>query len=251
MIKWLKNIGLVAGFAFCVPLAQAQGPQKSDSMFGLPAVSAKPEDAAVVGLPQSTQWISERKDSFLYLSYNATQMASPTLSTQPYVSDFGSTGFAYPGLDFFSRITALANPESPSFWRNISLMGRYSLGMAVRKGKVSDTQTPIDSSVESNSLLIFSSRIGALLAFEPWSWFRPYAGFEISPYFFRNTAGISGAELQGGAYTYGPVLGSHFPLFFDGKMTLMAEARRISPNNTAGQLFGKASSYTAGLGVTF
>ena len=244
---------LVAGIIGFLPCAKAEEAKLtvSEGTLGLPSVSSDPKDANIVGiLPQSTQWIAERTGSFLYLSYNATRLASQRLVTAPYISDYGSREYAYPGFDFFSRLFSFANPESTSFFRNFAAWGRYSLGVAIRKGQLSSTMTPIDSSVEENSLLLISGRVGFLLGFERWQWFRPYLGMEISPYGFRNTSGISGAELQGGAFTYSPVIGSHFPLF-SGKVSLMAEARKIFPYTTSGQLFDKSSAYTLGLGVTF
>src|SRR5580700_8068646 len=83
--------------------ASAQAFAAADSVFGLPASSATSTE--VVGsLPYSNQWISDKIDSILYLTYNSAQLGSQTMTVGQYVSDFGSTGFAFPALDFFSHL---------------------------------------------------------------------------------------------------------------------------------------------------
>jgi hypothetical protein len=225
-------------------------PQSADdSTFGLPATTMNQSE--VVGLPYSNQWISERIASYIYVSYNSAQMNSQSIAVGPYVSNFGSTGYSFPTIDYFNDIVSLAGPESRSFLRDFALTGRYSLGFADRTGQANNTQTPIDSSVENVSLLIFSARVGALLTYEHLSWFRPYAGIEIDPYFFRNTSDLSGAEQQGENFGYGPVVGAHFPVLFGGRASVLAEFHKTLAASGSGQIFSDSTNYTAGMGLTF
>lgn len=247
MIKAKKNS---FQFAIVLTLGLSTPAPAADSIFGLPASTTTPSE--VVGsLPYTNQWISEKTASYLYLSYNSSQMSSRNVTVGQYVSDFGSAGYAFPTIDFFTNFVSLAGPESRSLARDFSFWGRYSLGFADRSGQLSATQTPINGSVENVSLLVFSARVGALLGYERWNWFRPYAGLEIDPYFFRNTSGISGAEQQGENFSYGPVVGAHFPVLLSGHASLLAEFRRTIAASGSGQLFSSANNYTAGMGLTF
>ena len=222
----------------------------ADSMFGLPASSASPTE--VVGsLPYSNQWISERIDSIIYVTYNSARLGSRTMTVGQYVSDFGGAGLAFPALDFFSHLVSFAGPESRSPARDFSLWGRLSFGLAARNGRLSATESPIDSTVESNSLMIFTARVGALLGYDHLNWVKPYAGMEIDPYYFRDTADISAAEQQGEQFCYGPVIGAHFPVLFSGRASLLAEYHRSMPASGTGQIFGTSNNYTAGMGLTF
>ena len=184
------------------------------SVFAGNAAFAESEIAG--SLPYSTQWISERTSSYLYVGLNYGQMNSQFLMVDSYQADFGSQGFAYPSIDFFSQILSFAGAESRSSLKDWALWGRYSLGTALRSAQLSSTQTPIDGSVAHDSLLFLSVRLGAMVGYDHWSWVKPFAGLELDPYAYRNTSGISGAEQQGGAFTFGPVVGMHFPLFFGG-----------------------------------
>lgn len=202
----------------------------------------------VTGLPYSTQWIYERTSSFVYLSYNSAQMQDSTLGIDHYLADFGDKNFGYPAFDLFNHIVSFGDPESRSPWREISLWGRYSLGFANRKGNLSDSRVAIDPNLEKSSLFIFSTRIGALLSCDHWDSFKPYAGIEISPYFFRQSADISGAEQQGASYSYGPVVGAHLPLLFSGKASILTEYRHSTAGNGS-RIFGSMGAFSAGLGL--
>jgi hypothetical protein len=227
-----------------------QSDADSNSVFGLPVSTTSPSE--VVGsLPYTNQWISEKTNAYLYVTYNSSQMGTNTITVGQYTANFGNAGYSFPGIDFFSHLTALAGPESKSPLRDFSLWGRYSLGFANRDAQLSAAVTPIDGSVEKDSLLIFSARIGLLAGYERLNWFRPYAGIEVDPYFFRNTSGISGAEEQGGNFNFGPVIGAHFPVFFSGKGSILAEYRRVIPLTGSGQIYSSSNNYTAGMGLTF
>jgi hypothetical protein len=221
----------------------------TDGPFGLPVSATSPQE--VVGaLPYSNQWISEQTNSYLYVTYNSSQMSNSTMTVGQYVADFGSSGYSFPSLDLFTHFTSLAGPESRSPLRDFSLWGRYTLGFADRDGSLSSNLTPIDSNVENDSLLIFYARVGLLLGYDHLTWIRPYAGIEVDPYFFRNTSGISGAEQQGGNFNYGPTIGAHFPVFFSGRGSVLAEYHRAIPLSGSGQIYTNSNNYTAGMGLT-
>jgi hypothetical protein len=233
--KWALVLAAMSALLASPVFGADTSASDSDSLFGLPRSATSPSE--VVGtLPISTQWISEQTSSYLYVTYNASTMGSSTLSVGQYTADFGSTGFAYPSVDFFAHLFSLASPESRSALRDFSVWGRYSLGFADRSANLSAADGSVDSAVENDSLLIFSARVGLLLGYDYPKWVRPYAGFEISPYYFRNTSGISGAEEQGENFTYGPVLGLHFPVLFSGKASLLAEYRRTIPASSGAGL---------------
>jgi hypothetical protein len=240
-----------AALIFSVNIAcAAQSGADSNAVFGLPVSATSPSE--VVGeLPYTTQWVSEKTNAFLYVTYNSSQMESSTRTVRQYTADFGGTGYSFPAIDFFSHLASFAGPESQSILRDFSLWGRYSLGVADRSGQLTAADGSIDSSVEKDSLLIFNARIGLLAGYERIKWFHPYAGLEIDPYFFRNTSGISGAEDQGGNFNYGPVIGAHFPVFFSGKASILAEYRRVIPLSGSGQLYTTSNNYTAGVGLDF
>ena len=230
--------------------AESAAIQKLDSPFGLPS-SVASESSVVGSLPYSTQWVSEKIGSYLYASYNSAQLANQNLTVNQYVSDFGSASYSFPGVDFFSRIRGFASPESYSWARDLSIWGRYSLGFASRTGHVTSNQTPINSAVASDSLLVLNARVGLLIGFDRLSWLRPYAGFDVSPYFYRNTSDISGVEQQGENLCFGTILGAHFPVLFNGRGSLMAEFRREIAASGSGQIFANSDNYTAGMGLTF
>jgi hypothetical protein len=222
---------------------------------GFPVYAASPvpemRNNNAFGLPYSNQWVYERAGSFLYLSRQSETLATSTMTIGAYRSDFGSAQFSYPAVDFFGRILSLASPESDSIGRDFSIWGRYSLGFANRSAPLSNTQTGIDSNLERSSLLIFSSRISAVLAYDHWTWFKPYFGFEANPYYFRNTATLSGAEKQGENWTYGPVLGAHIPLLFENRASLLAEFRSSKAPDSSGQIMGNDTHFAFGAGLSF
>ena len=245
MIKVVKNSFVVVALILSGMSASFAGEPRSESMFGLPS------SETVGSLPYSDQWISEKTKSYFYLSFNSAQLASPTMTVGQYVSNFGSVDYGFPSVDFFSHLFSFTGPESRSSARDFAIWGRYSLGAADRSGHMNATQTPINSSVESNSLLVVNARIGAVLGWDRWSWIKPYAGVEVDPYFFRNTSDISGAEQQGEAYCFGPVLGAHFPVMMNGRASLLAEYRRIISVQDSGQIFGNSNNFSTGMGLTF
>jgi hypothetical protein len=222
---------------------------------GFPALAAgtpsETRNESAFGLPYSNQWVYERAGSFLYLSYQSETLATPTMAIGSYRSDFGSAQFSYPAVDFFGHILSLAPPESDSIRRDFSIWGRYSLGFANRTASLNNTQTEIDSNLERSSLLIFSSRVSALLSFDHWTWLKPYFGIEANPYYFRNTATLSGAEKQGENWTYGPVLGAHIPILFENRGSLMAEWRSSKAPDGSGQILGSGTHFAFGAGLSF
>jgi len=241
MIK--RGLGIFLGSVFLAAVFVAS------PAFG--AEAARVEEQSVMGLPFSNQWIEERISSYLYATYNSANLSSPVLSVDRFATDFGGSGYGFPSVDLFTRLLSFAAADSKSAARDWSLWGRYSVGFADRNGKLVDTESQIDTSAASASLLVISARIGALVGYERWSWIRPYGGWELMPYLFRNTSALTGAEQQGLVFCTGPVLGAHFPILFDGRASLLAEYRRTIPIHDSGQIMAGSNNYTAGLGVTF
>ncbi len=216
------------------------------AVFATPAYANEAE--IVTGLPYSTQWIYERTSCFVYLSYNSAQLRDSTLNTDQYSANFGNKGFDYPAFDLFNHIVSFADPESSSRFRDVSLWGRYSLGFADRKGSLSNSRVSLDPNLEKSSLLILTAKIGALLSFDRWDFVKPYAGIELSPYFFRQSADITGAEQQGASYSYGPVVGAHLPLLLNGKVSFMTEYRHSTAGNGS-KIIGSSQALSAGMGL--
>jgi hypothetical protein len=218
------------------------------------AATASPPGASgtesIVGFRETAQPLHAPKDSLLYLTYNTSRLAASTFTVGSFVSDFGSTRFYYPAADFFGRLISLADSESASPWRKVSLWWRYSFGVGVRKGSAVDTSGANTSPLPS-TLLLMNSRIGAVLTIELAPWLLPYAGIEINPFYYRHTAAVDGADQDTWAYTYGPVLGAHLPLFFDGAGTLMAELRFLQASSAAKPVLANSTSLTAGAGISF
>ena len=250
-----KMVSLSLASLLSTSLAFAAG-GTSATVFGLPTSVAadsptRGTSETVGSLSYTNQWIQEKNTTYLYIGYNSASLASPTISENQYTTTFSSNAYSHPSVDLFTHFFSFAGPEARSWARDLSVWGRYSLGIADRKGYVSSSSTPIDSSVTSDSLLIVDGRIGLLLGFDRWSWFRPYVGLEISPYMYRNTADINGAEQQGGNMTYGSVFGAHFPIFFSGRGSILGEYRRTVAALGTGQLFSNANNFYAGMGLAF
>ena len=231
-------------------LSVAASAAEAQGIMGFPAKNTSSK-SDVIGLTDSTQWISELTASYLYIGYNSAHMASNQFTTTDYVTTFTHTRFAYPSLDYFSHLFSMANPESKSFFHNLSFWGRYGLGFAQRKGSLANTSTWIDSSLETGTLLIFTARLGALLSFDILSWVHPYAGLEITPYTFRHTSDLSGTEVQGYSFTWGPVVGVHLPILFGGRVAFFAEARNSIAAKRGRQLFTNSREFTGGAGFAF
>lgn len=212
------------------------------------APTSSPKMELVTGLPYSTQWIYERTNSFVYLSYNSAQMQDTTLSIAHYSADYGTKSFGYPSIDLFNHMFSFGGVESSRASSAFSIWGRYSLGFAHRSGSLSDSQVMLDSSFEKSSLLLLSTRIGALLSYDFWDSFKPYVGMEIAPYFFRQSADITGVEQQGASYSYGPVFGAHVPLLFGGKASILTEYR-LSIAGHGSRILGDSQAFTAGMGL--
>lgn len=238
-------------------LCSTSNAQSSASAFKAETPVVAPASAAgrntVVGLPYSTQWINEEVGAYLYLTYNTASLsAGNELIDGHFIVSFDDQLVKFPTIDYFSKIVAFAPAESLSPLRDVSLWGRYSLGLAAKQGHLGDTRSSIDSTLETSSLFVVAARIGMGVGYERIKGFKPYFGLELSPYMFRQTADLSGAERQGVAYCWAPTLGAHFPIAFDGRGSALLEYR-YNQLITAGdrQLFSAGSEVSAGLGVTF
>jgi hypothetical protein len=212
---------------------------------------ATASDGNIVGtFPYSNQWIFERTSSFLYISANRTPLISSTFTNTHYQTNFDSKNFDSLSIDYFSRFFGLAKAESPSFLRNFSFWGRYSLGFGARQGQLSDSNVQL-SSIERGTMMAISSRFGLLLCLDSIAWIKPYIGIEISPYFFRQSADLSGAEVQGSSFLYGPAFGVHLPLFFENRASIYGEIRSQLAAQNSGQIFSDNINGDLGVGFAF
>jgi hypothetical protein len=220
---------------------------------------ASPDFTETVGsLPYSNQWVEEKTGSYLYLAYSSSQLAGAVQTFGEFSSDFNSSGFAFPSVDFFSKFLNFGNIESQSILKDFSLWGRYSLGVAVLNSQVTDSLNPTAVSA-SATLFLIAARVGASLEYDRVSWIKPYLGFELDPYIYRNTSSTSettGVERNGVALGLGPVLGAHFPLTFiptfsGGNLSLLGEVRRTFAISMGDQILGSSFDLTGGLGLTF
>ncbi len=236
--------------AFADSNANIKTDSKTESMFGLPGVPTN-SSTTLGALPYSNQWISEQIKSYMYFSYNSAQMNNPNISVGQYTTQFDSNAFGFLSIDYFSKILPFASPESSkTVLRELSLWGRYSLGFAARKGDLTNTQTALSSSNDS-SLLLISARLGALVGYDHFAWFKPYLGVELDPSYYRTTSDLNGAESQNEQFSYGPVLGSHFPILFSGRGSLFTEVQKNIPIQNAAQIMASSYQLTAGMGFTF
>jgi opacity protein-like surface antigen len=218
--------------------------------------SAFAEVENVSSLPYSYQWTFERSNSFLYLQYGELTLGSPILSSSgPQMgaglySNFQGTRVGMVGVDYFSNILYFAPATSSSFLRRLALEGRYALGFGEKEGKLLDSSVAL-SNAGKTSLLLVSGSVGLGLQYEATSWFQPYLTAGIRPYFYRVSATLSGAENENTSLLYDLSLGAHFPLFFSGRASVLAELRHESAPATAHQLFVSENVFVGGLGMVF
>jgi hypothetical protein len=247
-----KILSKLSLYSLLLPLALSPIAQASaeSSPFGLPA-TAKENTSQIVGLPESTQWVSEKTGSFLYLTAARTSLQNSVIQVGDYSSNYSANSFSIPAVDYFTRFFTLQSIESKTLLSQISIWGRFGVGLTVQSGQVSSIQGDINSSAENSSLLIFQGKLGVLAGWDRFQWMKPYLGLQVIPYYFRNSSQISAAEQEGENFCYGPVMGTHLPLFFDGKGSILAEYQRWLPASGSGQLFAQANQWLFGLGLSF
>ncbi len=242
--------GVILFLLSAPPVLGVAHAQESGTSLGFPNTATQTH-TSIVGFPTSNQWEQERLKSFLYLSLNSGQMASPQIAVGDYVSQYDGANFNFVSLDYFTHFFSFAELNSNSSARDFSLWGRYSVGFADRAGSLVSASPDINTSIESVNLLMLCARIGLLVHYDHFSWFKPFLGVELDPYFFRQTSDLSGAEEQGSAFSWGPTLGVHLPVLFDHRVSFETELRRSFALNVSGQLLSTTFTMTAGMGVSF
>jgi hypothetical protein len=216
------------------------------------AVTQPKLETQVVGeLPYSNQWKFDTRDSYLYLSLSNLNLTSGDIDLTKYNSHFSSNSMRVYSIDYFKQIYRFAKVDSQSKWKDFSIWGRYSIGVSSTNGSLSGKGFTINSSVESSNLMTGILHFGPQITYERISWMQPYIGFELSPYFYRHSASLSAAESQGGGILFGPVLGSHFPLFFDHTLSLVGEVRENMTTNNQDNTFATGLTFLSGLGLVF
>ncbi|MBI3556868.1 MAG: hypothetical protein HY074_11445 [Deltaproteobacteria bacterium] len=228
--------------------------KSTPAMAGLTASDAEtlaPKNQVVGQLPYSNQWVFDQRQSYLYLSYNHGQMAAPIFHTGSFDSNFNNQNFDYPSLDYFVNLFSFANSESKSFFGRLSLWTRYGFGVGMRRGELLSGDFTVENSAESSYLTALVFRLGPQLTFDLADWIQPYAGLEFSPFVFRHSSSLSGAESQGAGTLFGPVAGVHLPLFFSHRASIYGEMRRTLVLSDDKHVFGSSTTFGAGLGMVF
>ena len=216
----------------------------------LASCQAAEDPSQISTFSYSNQWIFERTGSFLYLTVNRAQLQQSSLRIDRFESSFGDSSFYFPSIEYFTRVTDFANLEGKSFLRYFSLWARYGFGAAIRSGTLSNTEFALTSS-ESATLLGLNTRLGLNLAFERFGWFRPFLGTELFAFFYRHSASLSGAEIQGIEPMTSLVLGAHFPLFFEGRGSLFIEGRRDISLAAPNRILAQGFNADLGAGLSF
>lgn len=244
------TVGLAALACPAYSNAATVGPLPADAPMPLSAPGSLPAET-VQKVPAAAPWRAENTGSFLYFGINRGQLSAQTLAFDTYTADFGSQGYSYPSLDFFSRILTFANPASYSALRDFSLWSRVSVGFATRGAHLQNSQAPAGSGSANDSLSVLSSRIGPVITYGRWSWVKPYAGVELAPYLYQNTSDNASVRQQTGALSWGPVAGVHLPVLLGGRASFFAEYHRTIPIAANGQIYGNADNVSAGAGLAF
>jgi len=166
-VRGVGFLGLIFSLIVGIVSGSVAFADTTSSVFGLPVSVVTPPSEVVGHLSYSNQWISEKTTSYLYMTYNSAQLESQNMAVGQYVSNFGSSSYGFPSIDFFSHLFSFANAESSSALRDFALWGRYSLGFADRSGHVSSLQSSISNPVDTSSMLLINARIGASVGSSP------------------------------------------------------------------------------------
>ena len=241
-LKWI--VQTLTMLALTLPSAHA-GLTASESP------ETAPRNQVVGSLPYSNQWVYDQRQSYLYLTFNHGALANSLFLTQHFSSDFGNKNFDYPSIDYFVSMFNFAGAESTSVLRKFSLWTRYGIGFGTRRGELQSPDFTVASSSESAYLTALTFKVGPLISIDLGDWIQPYAGVEFSPFFFRHSSSLDGAESQGAGVLYGPVAGLHFPIFFSHRASLYTEVRRNIVLSDDKNVFGSSTTMGAGLGMVF
>lgn len=201
-------------------------------------------------MPYSNQWAFEELSSYLYLTFNRNALRSTHFYAGQYDSSFASTNLNYPSIDYFVRITRFADPESSRFLRAFGLWTRYSLGVALERGRLRSDVLELSVASQNSYLALGFLRVGAVISYDGLGWMSPYFGAQLLFSGFRHSGTITGAEMQGGGLGYEPLVGVHFPLFFEKRFSGFLEAR-LTKGLSSRVPLASEKSFDGGLGLAF
>jgi hypothetical protein len=205
---------------------------------------------SIVGsIPYSNQWTYEEPSSYIYLVFNHQNLARKEMRVGQYSSAVSSDNLDYPSIDYFVRIFRLGDRESKDLGAKFGLWTRYSLGASVLRDKLKSSDFTLSSTSETGYFGIGFIRLGPVLVYEAAKWIAPYFGGQIFIYGYRHTASISGAETQDGGSGLEPVVGAHFPVLFNRRVSAYGEVRYSYPFDKSKTLLESGTSFDAGLGM--